>query len=61
MKNLFKPRSLGGLSSSAKNQSSCDELIKSALKGNCTSDLHGGDDGLSEVEPYFTDDETQGT
>ena len=41
---------------SKKKKNSCEDQLKTLLKSFATSDPHVDDD-LSDVEPYFTDDE----
>ena len=61
MKNQFKSRRHGGLSKSEEDKTSFGEdLLKTALKGLVTSERNfDGDEGLSDMEPYFTDEETE--
>jgi len=51
-KNPFQSRNCGGL----KKKNSCEDQLKTLLKGFETSDPHDDED-LSDVESYFTDDE----
>ena len=59
MKNLFQSRSCGNMTASKSNKICVEEVLQTALSGLDTTDPHGqGCDDLSDVEPYFTDDET---
>jgi len=55
-KNPFQSRNCGGLYISKK-KNSCEDQLKTLLKGFGTSDPHDDED-LSDVESYFTDDES---
>ena len=59
MKNQFKSKRRGGLSRSEEVKTSFGEdLLKTALKGLVAAERHSdGDEGLSDLEPYFTDEE----
>ena len=56
-KNLLKSKSCSGLVISKVDRPSCEELLKSALKVLSTPDPNVDHD-LSDVESYFTDDES---
>lgn len=60
MKNQFKSRRHDALSITEEDKTSCcEELLKTALKGLVASEQQfGGDEGLSDIESYFTDEET---
>ena len=60
MKNQFKSSQChDGLSISEEDKTSCcEDLLKTALKGLVASERQiDGDEGLSDLEPYFTDEE----
>ena len=56
-KNLFESKSCSGVLVSEDDRTSYEDLLKSALKVLGTSDPHVDPD-LSDVESYFTDDES---
>ena len=61
MKNLFKSRSCGNMTASKSKQTCYEGLLQTALSAldSTKPHTHGpGHDELSDVEPYFTDDDT---
>ena len=49
------------MSTSKKKKKSCEDQLRTVLKGLGTSDQHGDGDLSTDVEPYFTDDENNET